>query len=253
MSAMYRLKAYFGMVPVEEMGDYPEERYADRSGTVRDYAADHDRVSRARTDSLGRTLRRRRGRGAPTTGTAAGPVGSAGRRGAHPGAVPGAARAGVGGRHRAGRWPSTPTGSRLGRSRAQPAARAARVAPGRGQALSRITTLQPSSYNEARTIGERYRDGQPVIINLTELDDAAAKRLVDFAAGLAFALRGSIDKVTSRVFLLTPADVEVSADDARKLAERTVGGTRAGGGTVGWRPLGARGDRVEERGIFRQD
>ena len=87
-------------------------------------------------------------------------------------------------------------------------------------ALARITTLQPRSYNEARTIGERYRDGVPVIMNLTDLDDAAAKRLVDFAAGLAFALRGSIDKVTSRVFLLTPADVEVSADDARRLAER---------------------------------
>jgi cell division inhibitor SepF len=91
---------------------------------------------------------------------------------------------------------------------------------GGASVLSRITTLQPRSYNEARTIGERYRDGVPVIMNLTELDDAAAKRLVDFAAGLAFALRGSIDKVTSRVFLLTPADVEVSADDARKLAER---------------------------------
>ena len=61
---------------------------------------------------------------------------------------------------------------------------------GGAAALSRITTLQPASYNEARTIGERYRDGVPVIMNLTELDDAAAKRLVDFAAGLAFALRG---------------------------------------------------------------
>jgi cell division inhibitor SepF len=86
----------------------------------------------------------------------------------------------------------------------------------------RITTLQPASYKEARTIGEHYRDGQPVIMNLTELDAADAKRLVDFAAGLAFALRGSIDKVTSRVFLLTPADVEVSADDARRLAQRSV-------------------------------
>ena len=91
---------------------------------------------------------------------------------------------------------------------------------GSASALSRITTLQPRSYNEARTIGERYRDGVPVIMNLTELDDAAAKRLVDFAAGRAFALRGSIDKVTRRVFLLTPADVEVSADDARRIAER---------------------------------
>ena len=91
------------------------------------------------------------------------------------------------------------------------------AAPPRWPASPRCS---PRSYNEARTIGERYRDGVPVIMNLTELDDAAAKRLVDFAAGLAFALRGSIDKVTSRVFLLTPADVEVSADDARRLAER---------------------------------
>ena len=106
---------------------------------------------------------------------------------------------------------------------------------GGASALARITTLQPRSYNEARTIGERYRDGVPVIMNLTELDDAAAKRLVDFAAGLAFALRGSIDKVTSRVFLLTPADVEVSADDARRLAERGMcrqGGRRARAGTA---------------------
>jgi cell division inhibitor SepF len=95
-------------------------------------------------------------------------------------------------------------------------------------ALARITTLHPTSYNEARTIGERYRDGIPVIMNLTELDDASAKRLVDFAAGLVFALRGGFDKVTNRVFLLTPADVEVSADDARKLVGRvgSVGGDR---------------------------
>ena len=57
-------------------------------------------------------------------------------------------------------------------------------------------------------------------MNLTDLDDATAKRLVDFAAGLVFALHGGFDKVTSRVFLLTPADVDVSADDARRLAER---------------------------------
>ncbi|WP_456298484.1 cell division protein SepF [Actinomycetospora lemnae] len=82
-----------------------------------------------------------------------------------------------------------------------------------------ITSLQPKSYNEARLIGERYRDGIPVIMNLTEMDDAAAKRLVDFAAGLAFALRGSIEKVTNRVFLLSPPNVEVSDADRRKLAE----------------------------------
>jgi cell division inhibitor SepF len=88
-------------------------------------------------------------------------------------------------------------------------------------AVPEITTLQPTSYNEARVIGERYRDGIPVIMNLTEMDDAAAKRLVDFAAGLAFALRGSIEKVTNRVFLLSPPNVEVSASDRRKLAEKS--------------------------------
>jgi cell division inhibitor SepF len=88
-------------------------------------------------------------------------------------------------------------------------------------ALPEIVTLQPTSYNEARIIGERYRDGIPVIMNLTEMDDVAAKRLVDFAAGLAFALRGSIEKVTSRVFLLSPPNVEVSAADRRKFAEKS--------------------------------
>ena len=58
--------------------------------------------------------------------------------------------------------------------------------------LSRITTLHPRTYNEARTIGENYREGTPVIMNLTEMDDNDAKRLVDFAAGLIFATRGSV-------------------------------------------------------------
>jgi cell division inhibitor SepF len=87
-------------------------------------------------------------------------------------------------------------------------------------APAEITSLQPKSYNEARVIGERYREGIPVIMNLTEMDDAGAKRLVDFAAGLAFALRGSIEKVTNRVFLLSPPNVEVSAAERRKLAEK---------------------------------
>jgi cell division inhibitor SepF len=85
--------------------------------------------------------------------------------------------------------------------------------------LARIVTLHPHTYNEARPIGERYREGTPVIINLTGMDDKDAKRLVDFAAGLAFALRGSIDKVTNKVFLLSPPNVEVSAEDRRRLAE----------------------------------
>ncbi|HET6733103.1 cell division protein SepF, partial [Mycobacterium sp.] len=70
-----------------------------------------------------------------------------------------------------------------------------------GSPLSKITTLRPKDYSEARTIGERFRDGTPVIMDLVTMDNADAKRLVDFAAGLAFALRGSFDKVATKVFL----------------------------------------------------
>ena len=86
--------------------------------------------------------------------------------------------------------------------------------------LARITTLHPRSYNEARTIGEHFREGTPVIMNLTEMVDSDAKRLVDFAAGLIFGLRGSIERVTNKVFLLSPANVEVTAEDKARIAER---------------------------------
>ncbi|MGY1746204.1 cell division protein SepF [Blastococcus sp. SYSU D00695] len=83
----------------------------------------------------------------------------------------------------------------------------------------RITTLHPRTYNEARQIGESFRDGRPVIMNLSEMDDADAKRLVDFAAGLSFGLRGSIERVTAKVFLLSPRDVDVTAEDKAKIRE----------------------------------
>jgi len=83
----------------------------------------------------------------------------------------------------------------------------------------RITTLHPRTYNEARTIGEHYREGTPVIMNLSEMDDNDAKRLVDFAAGLIFGLRGSIERVTAKVFLLSPANVQITAEDKRRIAE----------------------------------
>jgi cell division inhibitor SepF len=88
-----------------------------------------------------------------------------------------------------------------------------------GSPLSKITTLRPKDYGEARTIGERFRDGTPVIMDLVTMDNADAKRLVDFAAGLAFALRGSFDKVATKVFLLSPADIDVSAEERRRIAE----------------------------------
>jgi cell division inhibitor SepF len=85
--------------------------------------------------------------------------------------------------------------------------------------LSRITTLHPRTYNEARTIGENFREGVPVIMNLSEMDDSDAKRLVDFSAGLVFAVRGTIERVTNKVFLLSPPNVSVAAEDKQRIAE----------------------------------
>lgn len=83
----------------------------------------------------------------------------------------------------------------------------------------RITTIHPRTYNEAKQIGEAFREGIPVIMNLTDMDDSDAKRLVDFSAGLVFGLRGSIERVTNKVFLLSPANVEVTAEDKRRMVE----------------------------------
>ena len=83
----------------------------------------------------------------------------------------------------------------------------------------RITTLHPRTYNEAVTIGEHFRSGTPVIMNLTEMADSDAKRLVDFAAGLTFGLHGRVERVTAKVFLLSPQNVTVTAQDKARIAE----------------------------------
>jgi cell division inhibitor SepF len=85
--------------------------------------------------------------------------------------------------------------------------------------LSRITTLHPRTYNEARVIGENFRDGIPVIMNLSEMADGDAKRLVDFAAGLVFSVHGTIERVTNKVFLLSPPNVDVAAEEKQRIAE----------------------------------
>lgn len=89
-----------------------------------------------------------------------------------------------------------------------------------GEATSgaRPFTVKLTGFGEARIIGERYREGSWIILDMTDLTDADARRVVDFAAGLAFALRGSIDKVTTRVFMLIPPDADVSAEDRRAFA-----------------------------------
>lgn len=92
-------------------------------------------------------------------------------------------------------------------------------APAIGDGVAKITTLHPRSYNDAKRIGEDFRQGIPVIVNLTELGEVDAKRIVDFAAGLTFGLNGRIERVTSKVFLLSPANVDVGVTARAQLAE----------------------------------
>jgi cell division inhibitor SepF len=263
MGTMYRLKAYFGMVPAEELTEYvdePVDRYPvpRRSRDADDRWAERRRPDQRRDDPRWDDKRwddKRwtepgwddRGRDAgwgddswdderypaddhPVEGSRSDDPRRGDdrpRRPARPQTVPerrrpvGASSPVRGALAIDTDSPSVPEPTRpVAPVAAVVGPVAAAEARDRVATLARITTLSPRSYKEARTIGERYRDGQPVIMNLTELDAADAKRLVDFAAGLAFALRGGFDKIATRVFLLTPADVEVSADDARKLAER---------------------------------
>jgi cell division inhibitor SepF len=85
--------------------------------------------------------------------------------------------------------------------------------------MDRIVTLHPRTYSEARAIGEQYREGSPVIMNLSDMEETERKRLVDFASGLVFGLHGSIERVTSKVFLLSPENVSVSNDAKNAAAE----------------------------------
>ncbi|MCT1829881.1 cell division protein SepF [Brevibacterium luteolum] len=94
----------------------------------------------------------------------------------------------------------------------RPSVRPVESAP--ATAMQRIQTIHPRSYNDAKAIGTAFRDGVPVIMNLSAMDEANSKRLVDFSAGLIFGLRGSIEKVTNNVFLLTPESIEVSTEEA---------------------------------------
>ncbi len=84
--------------------------------------------------------------------------------------------------------------------------------------ISRIVSVRPRSFNEARVIGENFRDGIPVIMNLSELEDGEDKRLVDFAAGLIYGLRGNFVRISSKVFLLCPHNLVVGPEDKERIA-----------------------------------
>ena len=83
------------------------------------------------------------------------------------------------------------------------------------QAMNEILTVHPSEYRDATVIAESFRDGVPVIINLSRMNEADAKRLIDFASGLTMGLHGRIERVTSKVFLLSPEHIETGSDESK--------------------------------------
>lgn len=91
---------------------------------------------------------------------------------------------------------------------------------------ARPASVKLTGFGEARVVGEKYRDGQSVILDMTDMSDADARRLVDFSAGLAFSLRGSIEKVAPKVFMLLPAEADIAGGSAHALedARAYVGG-----------------------------
>lgn len=80
--------------------------------------------------------------------------------------------------------------------------------------MNEIITVHPRQYRDAQQIAEHFRDGTPVIINLTQMTESEARRLVDFASGLSTGLRGRIERVTSKVFLLSPEHITVTGEDS---------------------------------------
>ncbi len=216
MSTLHKVKAYFGMAP---MDDYDDEYYEDDDRGSRPYAR-RPREERFDDDSYGRGEGRGEGRGYDDR--------MGGREferefGRDLDAAPAGYRGGYDDEpFRARREFDRPRFNTLhGATRGAVAMEPRRMAMlfDEGSPLSKIKTLRPKDYSEARTIGEHFRDGTPVIMDLVSMDNADAKRLVDFAAGLAFALRGSFDKVATKVFLLSPSGTDVSAEERRRIAE----------------------------------
>ena len=110
------------------------------------------------------------------------------------------------------------------------------MAPTRAMpASSAIHKSEPRRFNEARDVADRFRDGTAVIMNLQSTEDSIARRLVDFASGLVYGLEGKIEMVANRVYLLTPANVEVSAEERERIVG--AGSLRMGERLTRARPL----------------
>jgi cell division inhibitor SepF len=90
----------------------------------------------------------------------------------------------------------------------------------RGPGTSRVHLVLPRSFNDAQQVADRFKNGVPVILNLQSADAELSKRLIDFASGLTYALDGGMQRIADKVFLLTPSDVELSAEDRARMLER---------------------------------
>jgi len=92
--------------------------------------------------------------------------------------------------------------------------------PVRSPGTSRVHLILPRSFNDAQQLADRFKNGVPVILNLQSADAELSKRLIDFASGLTYALDGGMQRIADKVFLLTPSDVELSAEDRARMLER---------------------------------
>lgn len=117
--------------------------------------------------------------------------------------------------------PAPRRGSRRSEADLQPARREAvvRAMPGGGSGAPRFHLVHPSSFNDAQEVGDKFREGHSVLMNLQAVEPELARRLVDFASGLAYGLSGSMQPVAEKVFLITPPGVQVSAEERRRLLE----------------------------------
>jgi cell division inhibitor SepF len=103
---------------------------------------------------------------------------------------------------------------------AGPARSRPRAVPPMGSAPAQVHLVLPRSFNDAQQIADRLKQAMPVIVNLQNADQELSKRLIDFSSGLTYALNGSMQRVADRVFLLTPPNVEVSAEERARALER---------------------------------
>ncbi len=92
-----------------------------------------------------------------------------------------------------------------------------------GSSQARVHLVLPRSFNDAQQIADRFKDSVPVILNLQSADTELSKRLIDFASGLTYALDGSMQRVADKVFLLTPRNVEVSAEERARALDPAGG------------------------------